>query len=588
MPPETPASPSHRPVRSASPYLTLAALATASLLAFLGLGNHSLWSDEADTALFARNLLRFGTLTAWDGTNLIAFAGGLDLDENLVNAAMPRQQYQVAALGLKILGDSVLAARAPFAAIGVLTLALTAWWARRFFGARFAWFLPPLLLALSPAYLLFIRNCRYYALGAFWTVLLFALWSEIAARPAVSGSSAKAGARLNRRALILAALTPLPAFGLFTSQYLYGAAALASLPVFFLEKRFRTRAQFVALGLVYGAGLLCILSLVLRGNPAETLLERRAGIGAFLGHWFKLLWWHIRDTGVSEFFALPMLAPLAFPWMFSRSRRCRPLAWRGLVLAAAAAAFLLIACLLSPQTFKGTQWADMRYVFPLIVPGALLGSVSLVILWRLKRWLAIAVALVLVTTNALHLGAHRRQKRHIYYDPPSHVRSTLLDYVREQFHPAQSTSDRLHDFLTQFPDGTRVWISPAPLATSSMFRLPRLHYCGLLDKSKPVRPELAASLPDYLYDETASPDVIIIVLTKLIRHADGSIEYIMVDKDGQKSFEGWVASPDYRPAGTMPCLGWDETRPDIPLRLFYEPPEDAKAGFGIWILVRKK
>jgi len=48
----------------------IVAVALALSLACLGLSNHAFWDDEAGTALFARNLLKTGELTAWDGVNL--------------------------------------------------------------------------------------------------------------------------------------------------------------------------------------------------------------------------------------------------------------------------------------------------------------------------------------------------------------------------------------------------------------------------------------------------------------------------------------------------------------------------------------
>ncbi len=86
----------------------LAVLAVATCLALFGLSNNAFWDDEANTALFARNLLNTGKLTAFDGTNVIGFRGGVELDSHLVNIYMPPVQYYVAALGLKLLGNTTL------------------------------------------------------------------------------------------------------------------------------------------------------------------------------------------------------------------------------------------------------------------------------------------------------------------------------------------------------------------------------------------------------------------------------------------------------------------------------------------------
>ena len=49
----------------------LLAMGVAGFLVLTGLDNHLFWDDEAATAIYARNLLNQGKLTAWDGTNLM-------------------------------------------------------------------------------------------------------------------------------------------------------------------------------------------------------------------------------------------------------------------------------------------------------------------------------------------------------------------------------------------------------------------------------------------------------------------------------------------------------------------------------------
>ena len=74
-------------------------------LAFSGLDYNYFWDDEADTALFARNLLRFGKLTAWDGHNLIAHRNGSELNDKLITT-WPPFQYLVTAVSFFIFGES--------------------------------------------------------------------------------------------------------------------------------------------------------------------------------------------------------------------------------------------------------------------------------------------------------------------------------------------------------------------------------------------------------------------------------------------------------------------------------------------------
>ena len=45
----------------------------SAVLVLPRLGERLFWDDEANTAILARNLLRFGRMTAWDGTNLFGY-----------------------------------------------------------------------------------------------------------------------------------------------------------------------------------------------------------------------------------------------------------------------------------------------------------------------------------------------------------------------------------------------------------------------------------------------------------------------------------------------------------------------------------
>ncbi len=165
--------------------VTFAAILFAAVLAFHGLTNHLFWDDEANTALFGRNLLKTGNLTAWDGRNLIGYRGGAELDENLVNIYMPPLQYYVAAAGLYLFGESTFGGRVLFVIAGLAGIAVLAVFMRHLAPHDFPWWLPSFFLGATPAYLLYIRNCRYYSLGVLFTLMLLAaLTSSLVTRRA--------------------------------------------------------------------------------------------------------------------------------------------------------------------------------------------------------------------------------------------------------------------------------------------------------------------------------------------------------------------------------------------------------------------
>lgn len=142
------------PSRAAARFLLPALyLFVAGVLSGAGITQHVFWDDEANTAIFARNILNFGTMTAWDGINVLAFRGGVHLDQHLMQATFVPVQHYVAAAGIRLLGETTLGGRLPFLLAGLGTLWMLHRWTAALMGPRFPAWLPPLVLALNVAYL---------------------------------------------------------------------------------------------------------------------------------------------------------------------------------------------------------------------------------------------------------------------------------------------------------------------------------------------------------------------------------------------------------------------------------------------------
>ncbi len=366
-PPHSPARPN--PDRSGRRRLcaVVAAMGVALVLGAWGLGNHAFWDDEANTAIFARNLLRFGRLTAWDGRNLLGYAYGRSLGEELGRELrIPGLPAYLAAAGMWLVGENTLGGRLPFLLCGVLAVGVLAWWARGHLGRHGPWWLGAVVLAISPAWLLYIRNCRYYALGALLTLLLWALWvpgrRRAAWQPGLDDQRSEArsndqgsmsndqGSMSNYQCLILSAQSPRPCASLFhrlgrtlgvpgpwimraaagvvvtvlliSTHYLNAAAALASLPVFFVHRGYRRRGQLGLLAVIYAAAVLWGVVILWRANPfaaqymgAEDWLFGRQPQPGYWQRFWVHLGWLLRDLGTHEFVPWGVLPLLALPWM---------------------------------------------------------------------------------------------------------------------------------------------------------------------------------------------------------------------------------------------------------------------------------
>src|SRR5204862_2976611 len=131
------------------------ALAAAALLLW-NLTDTYLWQDEANTAVLAVRLLKYGKPLAYDGRNLLTddnfFAEDrktIDQRTHEAKAAVedcvrrgvitadgmwtyhPWGQFVLASLGIAVLGQTTLAARLPFALAGLATVLALYWLVRR-------------------------------------------------------------------------------------------------------------------------------------------------------------------------------------------------------------------------------------------------------------------------------------------------------------------------------------------------------------------------------------------------------------------------------------------------------------------------
>jgi hypothetical protein len=153
-------------------------LLLAALLIFANLDDRYLWDDEAETALLARNVLRFGVPVAWDGAGLVSQECGADYDRNYLWRQTPWLPIYVAAGSFALFDASTFTARLPFALLGLLAVPSMYLLGRRVFGDQLTALIGAGSLLLSVPFLLHVRQCRYYALAilaVIWVLYCFFL-----------------------------------------------------------------------------------------------------------------------------------------------------------------------------------------------------------------------------------------------------------------------------------------------------------------------------------------------------------------------------------------------------------------------------
>ena len=176
----------------------------AALLLFWALTEKYLWQDEAATAVLAVRMLKFGHPMAYDGKNLLT----IDMQDEEEDADLSRRTkepqaaidfyvaegnfkkdttwkwqpwglFAIAAAGIKLLGQTTLGARLPFALAGFATVPLLYYLVRRQFGSFQAAALSSTLLVANSYWILHARQCRYYSVSSLFLVLTlwtFARW----------------------------------------------------------------------------------------------------------------------------------------------------------------------------------------------------------------------------------------------------------------------------------------------------------------------------------------------------------------------------------------------------------------------------
>lgn len=177
-----------------------------AVLLFWNISKTYLWQDEANTAVLATRVLKFGKPLGYDGVNLITndnfFAEDIrtiyqrtanpkaaveyyinrgDLKPDTTWKFHPLGQFLWAAVGLKVLGPTTFGARFPFVVAALGSVALLYWLVRTNGGGALIASLTSTILILNVYWILHSRQCRYYSLSGFFfilTLLTYMRWQR--------------------------------------------------------------------------------------------------------------------------------------------------------------------------------------------------------------------------------------------------------------------------------------------------------------------------------------------------------------------------------------------------------------------------
>jgi 4-amino-4-deoxy-L-arabinose transferase-like glycosyltransferase len=148
-------------------------LLSAALLLFCRLDDAYLWQDEAETAIVSRNLLNYGLPLSTNGTNWVQQAPQMFIEftDDYVWIYHSWLQYAVTAASFALFGVTTFAARLPFVLVGLLTIYYFYGFVSRWLADTRIARVATLLLVFCIPFVLLLRQSRYYALAAFFTLL---------------------------------------------------------------------------------------------------------------------------------------------------------------------------------------------------------------------------------------------------------------------------------------------------------------------------------------------------------------------------------------------------------------------------------
>jgi hypothetical protein len=357
-----------------------AIVSAAAILLFWNLTAKDLWQDEAATAVLAVRMLKFGRPLAYDGVNLVTidindkeeeattgrtaepraaidyFVQRGDFKRDTTWKWQPWGLFAIAAASIKLLGQTTLAARLPFALAGLGTVLLLFHLVRKQFDSFQAAAIAAVLLVGNSYWILHARQCRYYSVSSLFLVLTLIAY----ARWQWGGRSAAA--------LIAAAWC--------WFQVDYGTVLLV-LAVLFLEALVAGRAfrRTVTAGAILAATLIPFVIfydlLHRRSEADESWLDRFRG--------------NLLNTNE---YVVPLLVVLAVLFVLARNWKSLPGSERRLVSIGCAVIFALTFWI--PTV---TVSAFVRYVIIAAPVGAMLTGWLLARLgWKLA-WMAAALAI---------------------------------------------------------------------------------------------------------------------------------------------------------------------------------------------------
>ncbi|MGO8673779.1 MAG: hypothetical protein ACLQVD_20770 [Capsulimonadaceae bacterium] len=613
-----------RRLRDAASIAIVVILVASAVLAFSRLSSAAFWDDEAQVGIIARNVLRTGTLSGWDGRNLYGYRDGALLDNHLqfINAPL---DCLVAAASFKMLGISTWTGRFPFVLAGLVSLLVFLAILRLDFPElpenaaparsqdRRSNRLPdrpPAMIslhvfaltawALSPTFLLNIRNCRYYALSLAASLCMYYCYrrfSEPAPNSSVKGRESEAisqpspskrarpprvprgdedpdpsGSPPFREGLGVGSDRP-GEVARWSAAVGFAVASIAS----FYASYLLFAAFLLALAVVHfyfsprGIGLrdlpkVIVSAVILAAATAPYAIRHRIWVRHdtnvqedWLTHRATLVWWNVRDLNlmaVLPWMVAIVLAVFVIHGLRSRDAVARPaLRW-----ALLAFAYIFFLALMSIQPTSVPTIADVRYLIPAAPFAAGLSGIALWYVFARVRWLGLVTLGVFVCTNGFCLLPADLDST---FPSTSRWRWLLPAYIGEVTHPYPTGAQAVSDYLRAHAQKDDVvFCSPFYMDGPLMFTLgDRVLIGGQLDDDTNLPKARARSLNAPLFADSTFPQW-------LVFYSGNNSQNIYQYFSRPHVVDGKVVCCHYKTAQKLDVYCNQTQRPELPLHNF--------------------
>jgi 4-amino-4-deoxy-L-arabinose transferase-like glycosyltransferase len=445
-------------------------IVASGYLCLARLDSPALWDDEAHVAIFARNFLKTGSWSAWDGRNIIVDRNGAYLDANL-DHRMPQLDYVMTAVSFRIFGVSTWSSRLPFALAGCVAL-LFFWRLMKVeFRATGALELYALsALAFSTNFLLNVRTCRYYAFSILLTVAICYCYSRF----------------LQTRRFVFAAGIAIGAILMFVTSALNCGALLFALAVRHAVFHLRTLTWrgsgklalsaciFLILAVPYAVWYVVPFSeaaridMMLSGLPKESRLM--SGMTKFL--------WNLREINMMN--AVPWtIAGLLGYLLFVNTKDSESVVAPAREWAVMIVAFSLFTGFFSPQPVWVTRMADVRYLSAILPLFAGLVAVGIWFIHRYSPAIGVAILAVYLSCNILAIE---------FWNPQWRWRWLFPAFLAEVHRPYPTSCSEVVKFLSDRTNQDEVvWVSPDYMTKPLVLYVgDKLRFAWALDPRTPL------------------------------------------------------------------------------------------------------